>query len=371
MSSRPLRVGQVVGKMVGGGVEQVVLNYYRHIDRSTIQFDFIVDADSTLIPSEEIEALGGRVIIVPPYQDIISNQRELIKLFKQEKWPIIHSHLNALSVFPLRAAKVAGIPVRIAHSHSTSGRGELRRNVLKAMLRPVSNVYPTYRMACSNHSGKWLFGNKTNFKLIYNAIELNKFNFDKSSRDYLRSELGISDNTIVIGHIGRFTKQKNQEFLLRVMSSLEEGESGKYLLMFVGSGPLQQEVKEKADKLGLTESVHFFGQREDVEKLYQVFDVLCLPSIYEGLGIVAIEAQRSGLPVVASNMVPQEVRLTDEVSFLSLDQPERWASLIEGLSTSDRCTKDSEFFSNYDIERAAILLRDTYIQLFEQSKQWM
>ena len=170
--TNPIRVAQIVGKMNGGGVEAVVMNYYRHIDRSKVQFDFLVDSDSTLIPREEIESLGGRVFEVPPYQHVVEYQRELQRLFKQEGWKIVHSHINALSVFPLRAAKKAGVPVRIAHSHSTSGKGEYAKNTLKAVLKTQSNRYPTHRFACSKFAGEWLFGNAAEFDVVYNAIDL-------------------------------------------------------------------------------------------------------------------------------------------------------------------------------------------------------
>ncbi|MDN0055306.1 glycosyltransferase, partial [Collinsella ihumii] len=173
----PIRVAHVVGKMVGGGVEQVVMNYYRHIDRTCVQFDFIVDSDSTLVPREQIESLGGRVFIVPPYQHVIAYQKVLVDLFREQGWKIVHSHVNALSVFPLRAAKKAGVPVRISHSHSTAGRGEAAKNAAKALLRCFSNVYPTHRMACSRYAGEWLFGKGADFEVMYNAIDLSRFCF--------------------------------------------------------------------------------------------------------------------------------------------------------------------------------------------------
>ena len=140
--SRPIRVAQVMGKMLGGGVEAVVMNYYRHIDRSRVQFDFLVDADSTRVPRDEIESLGGRVFVVPPYQKPLSYQRKLVKLFAEQRWPIVHSHINTLSVFPLRAAQRAGVPIRIAHSHSTSNPNERAKTVLKDILRTQANRYP-------------------------------------------------------------------------------------------------------------------------------------------------------------------------------------------------------------------------------------
>lgn len=187
----PVRIAQIVGKMNGGGVEAVVMNYYRHIDRSKVQFDFLVDSDSTLIPREEIESLGGRVFEIPPYQHVAEYQRELQRLFKQEGWKIVHSHINALSVFPLRAAKKAGVPVRIAHSHSTSGKGEYAKNALKAVLKTQSNRYPTHRFACSQFAGEWLFGKAAHFEIVYNAIDLDRFCFNAEARAQARADLGL------------------------------------------------------------------------------------------------------------------------------------------------------------------------------------
>ena len=167
------------------------MNYYRHIDRSKVQFDFLVDSDSTLIPREEIESLGGRVFEIPPYQHVAEYQRELQRLFKQEGWKIVHSHINALSVFPLRAAKKAGVPVRIAHSHSTSGKGEYAKNALKAVLKTQSNRYPTHRFACSQFAGEWLFGKAAHFEIVYNAIDLDRFCFNAEARAQARADLGL------------------------------------------------------------------------------------------------------------------------------------------------------------------------------------
>ena len=147
---KPIRIAHIIGKWVGGGVEAVVMNYYRNINHDKIQFDFICDSDSTNIPYEEIEKLGGKIILVPPYQHVFAYQKKLV-----------HSHINALSVFPLHAAKKVGIPVRIAHSHSTTNKKEWKKNLLKQILRPFSKVYATDYMCCSELAGRWLFGDKT------------------------------------------------------------------------------------------------------------------------------------------------------------------------------------------------------------------
>ena len=237
-----IRVAQVVGKMNGGGVEAVVMNYFRHIDRTKIQFDFIVDSDSTLIPRKEIESLGGRVFEIEPYQHIIEYQRELLHLFKQEAWTIVHSHINTLSVFPLRAAKKAGVPVRIAHSHSTSGKGEYAKNAAKWALRSLANVYPTNRAACSETAGRWLFGETHDYTLFYNAIDLRKYAFDVNERRRIRNELAIGDGTFVVGHVGRFMTQKNHSFLISAFARFLKLEPDS-LLLLAGNGNLLPQAK--------------------------------------------------------------------------------------------------------------------------------
>ena len=188
----PIRVAQIIGKWVGGGVEAVVMNYYRHINREKIQFDFICDSDSTNIPYEEIESLGGRVILIPPYQKTFKYHKELKKTLIENEYKIVHSHINTLSIFPLYAAKKAGVPVRIAHSHSTTNSKEWKRNILKQILRPFSKIFATNYMCCSELAGRWLFGNKVYNKgkvyLLNNAIDLEKFSYDEKIRNKKRKK---------------------------------------------------------------------------------------------------------------------------------------------------------------------------------------
>lgn len=272
----PIRIAQIVGKWIGGGVEAVVMNYYRHLDHSKIQFDFICDDDSTNIPYDEIEKLGGKVILIPPYQKVFKYQRELRRVLRDGKYKIVHSHINTLSVFPLYAAKKVGVPVRIAHSHSTTNKKEWKKNLLKQVLRPFSKKYATNYMCCSELAGRWLFGDKAydegKVYLLNNAIDLDKFKYDKKIKDKKRKELGIKEDTIVIGHIGRFVAQKNHTFLIDIFNQFHKKEKNSILLL-AGQGPLQEEIKNKVRELGLDDSVRFLGQRNDANELYQVFDV--------------------------------------------------------------------------------------------------
>lgn len=330
--NKPIRIAQIIGKWVGGGVESVVMNYYRNIDRSKIQFDFICDNDSTNIPKDEIEKLGGKVILIPPYQKAFKYHKVLKKILKDGNYKIVHSHINTLSVFPLYAAKKVGILVRIAHSHSTTNKKEWKKNILKQVLRPFSKLFATDYMCCSELAGRWLFGNRTynqgKVYLLNNAIDLNKFKYNEKKRKEKRKELSISDDTLVIGHIGRFMKQKNHEFLIEVFNEIHKKNKNSVLLL-AGQGPLEARIKEQVEELKITNSVVFLGQREDVADLYQAFDVFMLPSLYEGLGIVLIEAQCAGIPAFASTEVPEIAKVSNILDFIDLNtSKEMWADII-------------------------------------------
>lgn len=358
--AKPVRVAHVVGKMVGGGVEQVVMNYYRHIDRSRVQFDFLVDSDSTLVPKDEIESLGGRVFEIPPYQHQIAYQRELIRLFRVECWPVVHSHVNALSVFPLRAAKRAGVPVRIAHSHSTAGKGEHAKNAMKTVLKMFANVYPTHRFACGKLAGDWLFGNRQPYEIVRNAIDLDRFSFDDSVRKSKRAELDISESTLVVGHVGRFMPQKNHSFLIEAFDALRRERSDSMLLL-AGEGELRRRMEVKVKEAGLESCVRFLGQRSDIAELYQAFDVFALPSLYEGLCVVGVEAQRAGLPCVFADTITREISLTDNAIFLPINNVEAWAEALQKRVESREVEMSS--FGEYNISAAAKRLESMYAEL--------
>jgi len=368
MENEPIRVAQVIGKWLGGGVESVVMNYYRHIDRSKIQFDFICDDDSTNIPYDEIEKLGGRVILVPPYQKVFKYQKELKRIFKENKYKIVHSHINTLSVFSLYAAKCAKVPVRIAHSHSTTNKKEWKKNLLKQVLRPFSKVYATNYMCCSELAGRWLFGNKEydkgNVYLLNNAIDLDKFKYDEKIRKQKRKELNINDSTLVIGHIGRFVTVKNHSFLIDVFNDLHK-QNNNSILLLAGQGSLMDEMKKKSSKLGLKDSVIFLGQRTDVNELYQAMDVFVLPSLYEGLGMVLIEAQCAGLPCIASTEVPEIVKISNNIIFEKLSENAfQWSKDILELANNKRidCSNNVQKF-NYDIKKETLKLENEYFKL--------
>ena len=337
----PIRIAQIIGKWLGGGVESVVMNYYRHLDHSKVQFDFICDDDSTNIPYDEIEKLGGKVILIPPYQKVFKYQKELRRVLRDGKYKIVHSHINTLSVFPLYAAKKVGVPVRIAHSHSTTNKKEWKKNLLKQVLRPFSKKYATNYMCCSELAGRWLFGDKAydegKVYLLNNAIDLDKFKYDKKIRDKKRKELGIKEDTIVIGHIGRFVAQKNHTFLIDIFNQFHKKEKNSILLL-AGQGPLQEEIKNKVRELGLDDSVRFLGQRN--------------------------EAQASGLLCFFSDDMTKETKVLDSTVFMSLSNTaEEWTGeILTNLKDYKRINTKNEVSDNgFDIEIEARKLEKYYI----------
>ena len=365
--SKPLRIAQIIGKWVGGGVEAVVMNYYRNIDKKKIQFDFICDEDSTDIPYEEIESLGGRVILVPPYQKFFKYHKELKRVLKEGHYTIVHSHINTLSVFSLWAAKSAKVPVRIAHSHSTTNKKERKKNLMKQLLRPFSKVFATDYMACSEIAGRWLFGNRAFDKgkvyVLNNAIDLDKFKYNQKIRNAKRKELGIAKDTLVVGHIGRFVTQKNHTQLIDIFNELQKMHE-KSKLILVGQGPLKEEIEEKVKRLNLQDKVMFLGQRNDVNELYQVFDSFLFPSLYEGLGMVLIEAQTSGLKCITSTEVPSIAKVTDDIKFLDLSADSKyWAQeILQQLNEYKRKGSYNEVAeAGYDIKNKVLKLQEKYI----------
>ncbi len=370
MDARSVRVAQVVGKMVGGGVEAVVMNYYRHIDRSRVQFDFIIDSDSTVVPAEEIKDLGGRLFEVPPYQHLGDYKRTLGQLLLKNGYPIVHSHINTLSVFPLSVAKKVGVPVRIAHSHATMGKGEIGRNMMKLALRPFANIYPTDRVACSRYAGEWLFGKGVDFTVVPNALELGRFQFSAAVRAEMRAAWNVGDDCCVVGNLGRMESAKNQAFLIDAFAHLH-AKHDNVLLVLAGCGSLRESLENRVHDMGLDECVRFLGQVSDASGLYQGMDVFALPSLYEGFGVALLEAQVSGVPCVASSRVSPEVVISDSCKLIPLEcGTDAWARAI-WAQYAGRLRRAAEIdrFESFDIERAAEGLGSFYLSRIDRERQ--
>ena len=363
----PIRVAQILNRMDSGGIEAVVLNYYRHIDRDKVQFDFYFAEGSSLPQREELQRLGAGLYPIPVYSHPIAYQKALYTAFMQGGYKIVHAHLSTMSLFPLFAAWRAGVPVRICHNHSTAHWGEGAKTLLKYILRPFNKLFATDWFACGERAGRWMYGGKAfdagEVTVLPNAIDTAKFAYDAKARIVLREELGIPQDAFVVGHVGRFMYQKNHSFLVKVFAELRKTTPGACLLL-IGEGELKEQIRRQVRELGLQDKVFFTGVRQDVNKLYSVMDVFCLPSFYEGMPLVAWEAQVSGLPCVFSDTVTREAAQTPSVSFLSLQAADKdWATAFR------QTTEIRKTMNVPDIYISAEWLKDSYLKMTAEAKK--
>lgn len=327
-----IRIAVVMGKMHSGGKKNLVMEYYRHIDRSKVQFDFICDADSNAIPRKEIEQLGGKVFLVTPYQNILKNVSDMKKIFKREHYKIVHGYNNTMNVFAMLAAKQANVPVRINESISMGADSGDWKNNLKKILKPLNKLFATNYMANGEVCGRWQFGDDLfksgKVKIFKTVIDAKKNDFEPGLRKRTREELDLEDN-FVVGHIGRLTEQKNTLFLIDIFNEIHKRNS-KARLLLVGDGNLKDKVLNKIQNYGLSKEVKYLGRTEDIHKLYNAMDCFVLPSIYEGLPVVGVEAECSGLPIFFSTAVPRESSPCADLGFFVnlSESAKKWADLI-------------------------------------------
>lgn len=360
--NEPMRVLQIIGIVCGGGVESVVMNYYRHIDRSKVQFDFVIDGYGTSILDEEIARLGGKVYKVEPYKsNVFKYMEQIYKIVKMGHYTIVHSHMNTLAIFGLFAAWLAGAKVRIAHNHATSDISEGKRYWMKMLLRPLNRFFANKYCACSQVAGKWMFGKLDNVKIIKNAFDIDAWSYNECVRNRWRSKLNLNDK-FVLGHVGRFEQAKNHMFLLDVFAELKRS-SNNSVLMLVGDGSLRKQIENRVKCLGIEKDVLILGLRADANELMQAMDVLIIPSFFEGLSMVAIEGQAASLPIIASMGVPQETDVTNGIVFLPLAEGQKkWSEKILFLRNTNVHTshKRELIVAGYDISLAANELEGWY-----------
>lgn len=320
----------VAGKVDSGGKKNLIMEYYRHVNRDEVQFDFICDADSQAIPAEEIESLGGRVYVIAPYQNIFKNMSDMRKLFKENKYPVVHAYNSTMNLFPMFMAKRCGVPVRISESLSMAHEGDWK-TIIKKMLRPMSKWFANYYMSCGDDCGRWQFGDKL-FDAgkvdVFNTVINTEYNaYNPELRDKTRKEFGWEDK-IVIGHIGRFTAQKNSVHMIEIFGAVAKKEP-KSVLCLIGDGELKEDMMSKIKELGIESQVNYLGRREDIQQFYNAMDCFILPSLYEGLPVVGLEAESCGLPMFFSTEVTREANACELGHFIGLDEStDTWANEI-------------------------------------------
>lgn len=371
MTRQPIRVLNMFTIMDRGGAETMVMNYYRHIDRTKVQFDFLVHREQRGAYDDEIERMGGRIYrMCPVYpQNFSRYKRDLRTFFRAHpEYKIIHSHMSELGYFAFREAERQGVPVRICHAHNAP-HGFDAKMIIRTYFKKRMMPYLTHLFMCGEESGKWLYGekNKTRFIMLNNAIDAAVYSFDASKREKMRSQLGLADE-LVIGHVGRFNPQKNHPFLLNIFAALLKKEPNAVLLL-VGGGADMPKIQAKAQELGIAERVRFLGVRSDVADLMQAMDVFVFPSLYEGLPVTMVEAQASGLPCIISDKVPPECILTDGlVNIMPLSaNPEAWAEKILSMRAVPRTDRHEEIAAHgFDITTEAVKLQEFYIKSVEK-----
>lgn len=363
--TEPIRVLHVVTIMNRGGLETMLMNYYRHIDRTKVQFDFLVHRTQKGAYDDEIIKLGGRLFYAPPItlKNVFSYGRKLDAFFREHpEYMIVHSHLDALSALPLAAAKRAGVKLRIAHAHNNGFNLDFKR-IVRIVAKRFIHSYSNRYFGCSHSAAIYMFGKNVKHKVLYNAIDLSAFKFNLQKRNGIRSSLHLEDS-FVVGHVGRFNPQKNHTFLIDVFNELCKIKP-EAMLMLVGTGELQDEVEQKVQSLGITNKILFLGSRDDVSDLMQAMDVFVLPSRYEGLGIVAIEAQATGLACFYSDrVIPKEVEISNNAYPIGLEKnSEEWASIILKKSDKLLSKRASKYNKHYDINIQATALQAYYTSL--------
>ncbi len=371
MTRQPIRVLNMFTIMDRGGAETMVMNYYRHIDRTKVQFDFLVHREQRGAYDDEIERMGGRIYrMCPVYpQNFSRYKRDLRTFFRAHpEYKIIHSHMSELGYFAFREAERQGVPVRICHAHNAP-HGFDAKMIIRTYFKKRMMPYLTHLFMCGEESGKWLYGekNKTRFIMLNNAIDAAVYSFDASKREEMRRQLDLTDE-LVVGHVGRFNPQKNHAFLLDIFAALLKKEPNAVLLL-VGGGADMPKIQAKAQELGIAERVRFLGVRSDVADLMQAMDVFVFPSLYEGLPVTMVEAQASGLPCIISDKVPPECILTEGlVNIMPLSaSPEVWAEKILSMRAVPRTDRHEEIAAHgFDITTEAVKLQEFYIKSVEK-----
>lgn len=366
----PIRVLHINYKMQCAGIETYIMNIYRNIDREKVQFDFLVHYTERQFYDQEIEKLGGKIYRLSIREDnnFAKYFSELKKFFmRHTEYKIIHAHMESFALFYLPFAKKAKIPVIIAHSHNDNV-GFSIKGFMKRIMNVPFRYLSTDLLADSEPAGKFMFGGYQ-FKVVKLGIDVKQFRYSEETRIGVRNELNINDK-YVIGHAGRFNEQKNHIFLLELFSAYHK-KNNRAVLVLLGEGELEKKIKERIQKLKLENSVIFLGVKKDLYKYYQAMDIFVFPSLYEGLGIVCIEAQASGLKVVASTGVPKEAKICENMSRISLQAPvDLWLKNIEDKGTYERSFSYKDILkAGYDIKNVALEMQSLYLKKYNESVQ--
>ena len=351
-----MRVLHIVGAMNLGGQESFIMNAYRKIDRNAYQFDYIVSNKNKGYFDDEIKNLGGRIYYIPEIKKRpIKRCIELYRIIKNNNYSVIHRHSAFSIVFiDLLVAKIAGVKIRIIHSHA-----DYDPHRIHSALRKLVVLYSNYRFACSEKAGKWMYGEKSNFEVLFNGVDTDAFKYDETNRKRIRAELGIAETDILIGHTGRLTPEKNHKFLIDLLSDLIKDNKNIYMA-FIGDGFLRDELIQYCSERGVSNNVFFCGLKNNVNEFLSAFDCFFFPSIHEGLGISLIEAELNGLYCLVSENINDEAIIGENVKKLPLEI-NCWTEAFKGISNDlNHKHLSNDIIQRVDIEATVKRLEEVY-----------
>lgn len=361
----PIRILHMIGSFNLGGSQTMVLNLYRAMDREKVQFDFVLDHPQERELADQAEKLGARIYTVPAFTGTNFGQVRSAwdKLFTEHpEYKVLHSHVRSYASVYLPVAGKHGVKT-IIHSHSTSNGKGIKALVKAAMQYPL-RFLADYYFSCSEEAGRWLFGDRivdgNRHHIIKNAIDAGAYRIDDEVRAAYIQELGLSGKR-VYAHVGRFHPAKNHGFLLRVFQKIQQQQKNAVLIL-AGDGELRGSIEEQIDALGIRDTVLLLGSRHDIPKLLQAADVFLFPSVWEGLGIVAVEAQAAGLPCICSDRVPKLVETTEHCRFLPLEE-DAWVRAALNTPCQRTDTYSQIVAAGYDVRTTAQWMEQFYRNL--------
>lgn len=322
----------LTGSLSYDGISIVAMNILKHMSDYGVTVDFVVQANSEEKLIQQVKKFGSDVVVMKNrMKNPCKYVKDLKKVLNSKNYDIMHVHGNSATMsLELMAAKNCST-VKIIHSHNTTCKFKM----IDKMLRGYMYKNTDHFLACGNEAGKWLCGGY-DFDVIKNGIDLNQFLFCKESRKKIREQLKCEEEDIVIGHVGVFNEQKNQLFLIDVFDRLIKKGNGNYKLLLVGQGELLESAKKKVEDLQIQDKVIFYGTTDKMYELLSGMDLFAMPSLYEGLPLSLVEAQASGLPIIASDKITKEINITGRIKFCGIETTDAWVSAIEEISMEDR-----------------------------------
>ena len=351
------------------GITSVIMNYYRNMNRTGMQIDFVVKNEISEEFRAELEGSGATVHYIPRNSNPLKYMRQLYRVCKDGGYDVVHIHGNsAMMLLDVLPAVWARVPVRIVHSHNTT----CSHVMLHKLLRPLFHRSYTHGFACGEDAGKWLYGRRP-FTVLKNGIELAQYRYDPAVREEYRNQIGAGDRT-VIGHVGNFIEQKNHTFLLDWFAELVK-EDDRYLLLLLSDGALLDEMKAKAHRLGLDDKVLFMGKSTKARCYFQAMDLFVLPSLHEGLPVVLVEAQAAGLPCLVADTVAAEANLTGTLRYLPINSTRVWVDAVRSTETAaDRAAQSDAWIekiteAGYDVVANANCMKELYEEYCRQRKK--